>query len=278
MIDNITEIVREHDRNRYLAALFMPEDKRAHVLALYAFNAEILRIAGQVSDPQLGEIRLQWWFDAIDGIYGGEPQSHPVAAALAQAIKVGDLPKHALVNLAKAHQFDFYSDPMPDPTALEAYLGETHSVLIKMSALIMDQDAALECDEACGLAGVAYGLCEVLQQLPRAQRLQQCFLPQVWLAQQGLQASDIYAAESDAAISVVLAEMRALAKKRLGELRNVVWTIKPSVVAAFLHVALAEPMLAKAEARGTGVLRQGCDISALRKQWVLWKAAKSELF
>ncbi len=277
-MDEIIEIVREQDRNRYLAALFMPEDKRAHVFALYAFNAEISRIARQVSEPQLAEIRLQWWFDAIDGIYGGEPQSHPVAVALAQAIKVGDLPRHALVNLAKAHQFDFYSDPMPDPTALEAYLGETHSALIKMSAMILDQDAALECDEACGLAGVAYGLCEVLQQLPRAQRLQQCFLPQVWLAQRGLQASDIYAAENDAAMSVVLAEMRTLAKKRLGELRNVVWTIKPSVAAAFLHVAMAEPMLVKAEARGTGVLRLGCDISALRKQWVLWKAAKSELF
>ncbi len=277
-MDEIIEIVRDHDRNRYLAALFMPEDKRAHVFALYAFNAEISRIAGQVSEPQLAEIRLQWWFDALDGIYGGEAQSHPVAVALAQAIKVGDLPRHALVNLAKAHQFDFYSDPMPDPTALEAYLGETHSALIKMSAMILDQDAALECDEACGLAGVAYGLCDVLQQLPRSQRLQQCFLPQSWLAQRGLQAGDIYAAESDAAMSVVLAEMRALAKKRLAELRNVVWTIKPSVAAAFLHVAVAEPMLAKAEARGTGVLRQGCDISALRKQWVLWKAAKSELF
>ena len=277
-MDEISEIVRNHDRNRYLAALFMPEDKRSHVLALYAFNAEISRIAGQVSEPQLAEIRLQWWLEALDGIYTGEAQSHPVAAALAQAIKAGDLPRHALVNLAKAHQFDFYSDPMPDQTALETYLGETHSALIKMSAMILDQDAALECDEACGLAGVAYGLSEILHHLPRSERLQQCFLPQDWLVQRGLHARDIYATESDAAISVVLAEMRALAHRRLAELRNVVWTIKPSVAAAFLHVAVAEPVLAKAQARGTGVLRQGCDVSALRKQWVLWKAAKSELF
>ena len=277
-MDEISEIVRNHDRNRYLAALFMLEDKRPHVLALYAFNAEISRIAGQVSEPQLAEIRLQWWLDVLDGIYGGKPQSHPVAVALAEAIKLGDLPRHALVNLAKAHQFDFYSDPMPDQTALEAYLGETHSALIKMSAMILDQDAALECAEACGLAGVAYGISKILHQLPLSQRLQQCFLPQDWLAQRGLHARDIYAAESDAAISVVLAELRALAQKRLAELRKVVWTIKPSVAAAFLHVAVAEPLLAKAQTRGTGVLRQGCDISALRKQWVLWKAAKSELF
>lgn len=277
-MDEIFDSVRIHDRNRYLAALFMPEDKRADVLALYAFSVEISRIAGQVSEPRLAEIRLQWWFDALDGIYGGEPQSHPVAVALAQAIKAGNLPKHALVNLAKAHQFDFYSDPMPDQIALEAYLGETHSVLIKMSAMILDHESALQCDEACGLAGVAYGISQILNHMPQANRLQQCFFPQDWLAQRSLRATDIYASESDVAMSGVLAETRALAQKRLAELRNVVWTIKPSVAAAFLHVAVTKPILAKAQARGTGILRQGCDISALRKQWVLWKAAKSELF
>ena len=64
-------------------------------------------------------------------------------------------------------------------------------------------------------------------------------------------------------------------QKRLAELRNVVWTINPSVAAAFLHVAVTKRILAKAQARGTGILRQGCDLSALRKQWVLWTAAKS---
>ena len=277
-MDEIPEIVRSHDRNRYLAALFMPEAKRPHVMALYAFSVEISRIAGQVSEPQLAEIRLQWWLDALDGIYAGQPQAHPVAIALAAAIKVGDLPKYALVNLAKAHQFDFYSDPMPGQTELEAYLGETHSALTKMAAMILDQDAALACGEACGLAGVAYGLAQTLNHLPRAREMQQCFLPQTWLAQHNLSPSDIYLPGNDAAMSVVLAQMQALAEKRLAELRQVAWSIKPAVAAAFLHAVLAEPMLARAKAHGTSVLSKGCEIGQLRKQWMLWRATKSELF
>ena len=277
-MDEISEIVRSHDPDRYLASLFMPEEKRPHVLALYAFSIEISRIAGLVSDPQLAEIRLQWWLDVLDGIYAGEAQAHPVAVALAKAIKIGDLPKYALVNLAKAHQFDFYSDPMPSQIELEAYLGETYSALIRMVAMILDEDAALECGEACGLAGVAYGLAQVLNHLQQAQKLQQCFLPQSWLVQRHLSPTDLYAAQSDASLSVILAEVRALAAKRLAELRNVAWTIKPSVAGAFLHVALSEPMLSKARKRGTGILSKGCEISQLRKQWVLWKSAKSELF
>ena len=277
-MDEISEIVRGHDRDRYLAALFMPEAKRPHVIALYAFSVEISRIAGQVSEPQLAEIRLQWWFDALDGIYAGQPQAHPVAIALAAAIKVGDLPKDALVNLAKAHQFDFYSDPMPDQIGLEAYLGQTHSALIKMAAMILDQDAALQCSEACGLAGVAYGLAQTLNHLPHAQAMQHYFLPQTWLAQHNLSPSDIYLPGNDAAMSVVLAQMQAVAQKRLAELRQVAQSIKPAVAAAFLHVVLAKPMLARAKARGTSVLSKGCEIGQLRKQWMLWKAAKSELF
>ena len=33
--------VREHDKDRYIAALFAPADKRPHLNALYALSAEI---------------------------------------------------------------------------------------------------------------------------------------------------------------------------------------------------------------------------------------------
>ncbi len=278
MMDEITALVRTHDQDRYLASLFVPEAKRPHILALYGFNAEITRIAGSVSMPEMAEILSQWWLDTLDSIYADEPQAHPIADALAKAVKAGDVPKYALANLTKAHEFDFFSNPMPDATNLEAYLGETQGALIKMAAMILDEDAALECSEACGLAGVAYGISQILNKFPRAQALHQCFLPEDWLAQRGLKPAGIYAPENDAAMLVILAELRALAEKRLAELRKVAWTIKPSVAAAFLHVALAEPTLAKARKKGTAVLKSGCELSQLRKQWLLWKATKSELF
>ena len=116
-MDEVEGLVRQHDQDRYLASLFAPEDKRRHLLALYAFSVEISRIASLVHEPPLGEIRLQWWLDTLDGIYDGVIQAQPVARALGAAIKVGDIPKHALVNLAKAHAFDFYSDALPSPVS-----------------------------------------------------------------------------------------------------------------------------------------------------------------
>jgi 15-cis-phytoene synthase len=277
-MDEVQAFVRQHDQDRYLASLFAPEEKRGHLLALYAFHAEVARIAGLVSEPQLAEIRLQWWLDTLEGLYAGEVQAHPMAKALGEAIKVGDIPKFALANMAKAHQFDFYSDPMPSLNDLEGYLGETSGALVRLGAMILDQDAAQECGEAAGLAGVTYGLAQVLNNLPRAQALKQCFVPAEILERLGLEAHNLAVTENEAAAQEAVAEIRVLAERRLGELHTQSRTIKETVAPAFLHIVLAKPYLAKAKSRGAAVLTRGAEISQLRKQWVLWKAARNGLF
>ncbi len=271
-------LLRQYDQDRYLACLFAPQDKRHHLEALYAFNAEVARISGQVSEPQLAEIRLQWWLDTVEGIYHGDTQQHPVAQGLANAIEVGDIPKHALLNLAKAHQFDFYSDAMPSLNDLEGYLGETQSALIHMAAMILDRDAALECAEASGLAGVAYGLAQVLNAMPRSGRLKQCFLPRDLLALRHVVPTEIYAEASEAGVMVVLAELREKARERLREARTKAWTVKTKVFPAFLHVTLTDGYLRLARNRGSGLLQTGAEPLQWRKQWMLWKAARSESF
>ena len=71
------------DRDRYLADLFAPARGAPHLFALHAFNAEVARVRDAVSEPTLGEIRLQWWRDAIASGDGG---GNPVAAALIETI------------------------------------------------------------------------------------------------------------------------------------------------------------------------------------------------
>ena len=61
-------LVRGCDFARYAATLFVPADRRRALLALYAFNAEISRVREQVTQPLPGEIRLQWWTDALTGV------------------------------------------------------------------------------------------------------------------------------------------------------------------------------------------------------------------
>jgi 15-cis-phytoene synthase len=152
------ELVREHDKDRFLASLYAPSELQGGLFSLYAFRHEIARIRFAVSDAQLGEIRLQWWRDTLASLH--EPQAHPVAAALAETIRQHNLPITPLHALIDAHAFDLYADIMPSLTSLEAYLGETQAAVFQLASLIVSPAQANP--ELSGYAGVAYGLAILL--------------------------------------------------------------------------------------------------------------------
>ena len=263
--------VRANDKDRFLASLFAPEDKRPHLLALYAFDIEIGRIPNLISEPAVGEIRYQWWLDALDAIYNGDAQDHPLAQALALAIEAGDLPKQTLKNLVTARIFDLYADPMPSLVDLEGYLGETNSAVIQLASLILVGEEALASAEVAGLAGVAYGLANILRGTKIQRRRGKCFIPSDMLARHGATAADVISGNNETAVNLALAELRDKARARLKEARNLAWTIKPTAMPAFLHVALTENYL-------NGLAKGKVEMMQLHKQWLLWKAAKAEAF
>ena len=65
---------------------------RDALIALAAFSAEIEKIALQVTEPHLGEIRMQWWRDALGDAAQSQKTGHPVADAFADAVRGYALP------------------------------------------------------------------------------------------------------------------------------------------------------------------------------------------
>ena len=121
------DMLRTQDPDRFYACLFAPEDKRGALHALYAFSLELARIREIVSEPMLGEIRMQWWRDALGGEARGDVSANPVAAALLDTVAIYNLPLQALRDLIEGRAFDLYDDPMPSRVDLEGYCGETSS-------------------------------------------------------------------------------------------------------------------------------------------------------
>src|SRR5258708_24245400 len=69
--------VRRFDHDRYLGTMFAREPVQARLFALYAFNVEIARVREIVSEPVIGQMRLQWWRDAITEFAAGAVRRHP---------------------------------------------------------------------------------------------------------------------------------------------------------------------------------------------------------
>src|SRR5215471_18639800 len=67
----VAALVRRHDRDRFQTVLFAPAARREALFALYAFNYEIARVRETVTEPVLGQIRLQWWRENIAAAFEG---------------------------------------------------------------------------------------------------------------------------------------------------------------------------------------------------------------
>ena len=116
--DAVRKIARAADPDRALSAVFAPHDVRADLFALYAFNAELARIADQVTEPGLGDIRLQWWREAVDRAASGESVGHPVADAFGEMLSRRTLSRERVAALIDARSFDVGETAMPDAATI----------------------------------------------------------------------------------------------------------------------------------------------------------------
>ena len=237
-------IVRAGNRDRYIADLFAPEKARPHLFALHAFDAEVSALRGKVSDPTLGEMRLEWWRQALRGDHGGSP----VAAALAETIAQYGLPIGAFDNLLQARVFDLYDDPMPGFADLEGYAGDTTAAVMQLGAIVLAGGSDPGSAEAAGFAGVAEALTTILRNLPLSASRGQCYLPADRLAADGADPGDLRAGEATEGVRATVGDVAALARDRLDEARQSMTGLDRAILPAFLPAATVEPRLGQMDA------------------------------
>ncbi|WP_375314515.1 phytoene/squalene synthase family protein [Bradyrhizobium sp. A5] len=277
--DSVTfcaDLVRSHDFPRYAATLFAPATERRALLALYAFNVEIVRVRDQVSQPLPGEIRLQWWTDMLSGQVHGSAEGNPVASELLRAIRDFDLPVEPLSLLADEHQFDLYNDPMPTLTALEGYLAATCSVLFALAARIMAPPSQAA-EHLARHAGLAQGIVQIISSLPRDAAHRQLFLPQQLLTSHGCSMEDVFAGKESANLDAVLEQLISEAQQHLTTALSLLPEVPVSARSAFLPLGQVRADLKRLSQPGRHPFTPQPS-SRLRTLWTLWRASRSREF
>ena len=267
-------LVREGDHDRFLASLFAPADRRPHLYALYAFNIEIARV-GQITHQALtGEIRLQWWRDALAGQAHGDVAAHPVAAALIDTLARCELPREPLEALIDARARDLYDEPPATVAEFETYGRQTAATLLELAARILDRTAAVS--DVAQPGGAAHALVGQLQALPAHAARGQIFIPLEVLARHGVRPEEVTSGTASGGLRSAVAEIAGLARERLAEARGGWRSISPAARPAFLPLALVPPLLERI-ARNPDPFRP-VELAPWRRQWVLWRAARRGAF
>ena len=156
--DDIDDLVRRVDPDRWLASRFAPQGPaRAALVALYALNHELAHAAEAASQPLIGEMRLAWWREALEELFDGKPpRAHPTAQALAAAVRAG-VPREPLDGLAEARLRDLDGWPL-GAGEVEPYIDATTGRLMATAARVLapdaDPHAVRGAARAWGLAGL----------------------------------------------------------------------------------------------------------------------------
>jgi phytoene synthase len=270
--DHCAELVREADRDRYLATLFAPADRRYDLFALYAFNTEIARVRDVAREPMPGEVRLQWWREVLAGERDGEATAHPVAAALLATLKKHAIAASRLIAIVDAHAFDLYDEPMPTLDDLDNYAVLTQSAVFAIAADVLGVTGAAV-STLTRHAGIAYAVAGVLRGLARHAARRQLFIPLEVLERHTVKREDIFASRSDEPLKAALAELRRHVRRQLAAAEAEMEFAEPAIFPALLPVALVGPALRPMERRGYEPFDME-PMALLRRQWLLWRAGR----
>jgi phytoene synthase len=263
------ELVRAADKDRFLAALFAPAERRGALHALYAFNTEVARVREVAREALPGEIRLQWWSDVLHGERIGEASANPVASALLATIDRYELASSKLMDLIEARRFDLYDEPMPELGDLEAYARKTSSALFALAAQIL---AGTGVDVITEPAGLAYAIAGLLRAFPLHAARHQLYVPLELLQRHRVQVGDLFAHRPSAGLNAVLMELRNLARRHLAAAYARLGDLPDAAIPALLPVAPVRRLLDRLDR--SDAFAPG-DIALWRRQWLIWRAARN---
>lgn len=264
----VRRIARQADPDRSLSALFAPRDARADLFALYAFNAELARIADLVSEPGLGAIRLQWWREAIERAASGEAIGHQVADAFGETLRHRRLSRDRVSVLIDARNFDVETKIMPDMATLDTYLDHTAGTVFALAAESLGAKGG-SVEQAAWSAGKAYGLTGLMRALPVHASRGLLFLPEDALRRRATSPGEVLAGKTSQGLYDLLAELRMKAREALRDAQSRIAALDPAPRRAFVPLSLVDPYLASLEKAGRDPLREIAHISPLYRLWRL---------
>lgn len=167
------------------ACALAPAPAQPALYVLAAFHHEVAKTPEVTSEPITGQIRLQWWRDALHN--AADPQGpipeHEVAAPLGQLIRSGRVDADGLIALIDAREADLEPLPHGNEASLDAYLTASWGELLRHMATLCGADIPARPLETLACA---YGRVGLIRAFPAHWRQRRTALPLSAFQAQGL--------------------------------------------------------------------------------------------
>ncbi len=260
----LSDEVKRFDYDRWLTTLYGPPAVREAIFSVLAFHAEIARIRETVSEPLLGDIRLQWWRDTLSSIAAGAVPAHPVAEALAKTIPNYQLNIDDFRKIIDARSRDM--DPVPFNKAGELleYADQTGGIL---NTLILQMTGETSEDglAAARQVGKAYALTGIIRAIPYHVAQDVLRIPTDVITAHGLTADNLFTSKNREVFFGIMKELTSLAGKEQEEARLLIQRRPKTEKAAYRLASLTSLYLKRLKSVGYDPAHDKMNIGALRK-------------
>lgn len=153
--EDVQARLKDADPDRVRAAMFADVETRARLMLLYAFHLELAKVPELVSEPMIGQIRYQWWRDAIGEIYETDSvRKHEITTPLRTLLLNYDIPRFWVDQLIDGRERDIDPRPFVSLTAAQDYCASTSGALMKIAVKLCGSNP----DEGVEAAGIAWGM------------------------------------------------------------------------------------------------------------------------
>lgn len=242
----IIDAAKAGEPDRYLAALLAAEPARQVLLVLAAFAAEVARVPLAVREPAMGEVRLQWWREALDG--PGEIRTGSDVADAARLAVRSDPPLAKLLHaLIDGHAAHLEADALQGEDAFWEFVWRAEGAQFAAAAHVLGGSGETVA-RAARTAGEAYGVARILFSLHRSLAAGRIPLPQTSVAAAGLTPDALRTGVPAAQLVPLFGSLSEEARGHLLVARRLARDLPPTVKVAFLPLALVSPYLRAANA------------------------------
>jgi len=253
----------------YYSFMFLPQEKRRAITALYAFCREVDDVVDECSDENVARITLNWWRTEVTAIYAGKPQ-HPVGQALAPLVKQFNLSQEHLLEIIDGMEMDLSQLTYADFKALQLYCYRVASVVGLLAAEIFGYSDKKTLQYANDL-GMAFQLTNIIRDVGEDARRGRIYLPLDELARFGVHTGDILDAKETEGFQQLMAfqveRAQHFYEQALGQLPD---ADRKSQRTGLIMAAIYRATLNEVVASGCHVLKERVSLTPLRKLWLAY--------
>ena len=259
----------------YYSFLFLPDEQRRAILALYAFCREVDDLVDDCQDPGVARLKLQWWREEIGRAFQGEPQ-HPVTRALQPQLERYNLPEEYFREIIDGMEMDLDQLRYPDFSALALYCYRAAGVVGLLAAEIFGYRERATLNYATQL-GTALQLTNILRDVHEDARRGRIYLPQDELHAAGVREEDILQGVSTPQLQQLFAQQAARARDYYRRAEESLPEVdRPAQRSGLVMANIYRTLLDEIEADGFRVLERRVALTPLRKLWIAWTTMRRE--